>query len=289
MDKHKKAVLLIILSTASFSLMSIMVKVSSSYFSIMQQVFSRNIIILLVALIFLMTKKINPFGKKKNRLKLLARGVSGYIGVSSFFYAINNMIVADAAILQNTSPFFVTLFSAIFLKEKLTKTHIFVLFLALTGAMFVIKPQFNVSIIPALIGLSAGMCAGVSFVIISCLKGEEDSFVIIFYFSLLSCIASLILGFNTFVMPDLRGGIILILIGIFAGTGQYLVTVAYSLSYAGAISVYNYIGIILSSILGFLILHEVMDIFSLIGILIIITSAIIIYLRQKRQKLSSTF
>ncbi len=289
MDKHKKAVLLIVLSTASFSLMSILVKLSSAHFSITEQVFSRNIIILFIALIFLVTKKINPLGNKKNRLKLLARAVSGYIGVSAFFYAINNMIVADAAILQNTSPFFITLFSAIFLKEKLTKTHIFVLFLALIGALFVIKPKFDVSIMPALIGLSAGMCAGISFVIISCLKGEENSFVIIFYFSLLSCITSFILGFHSFTMPDLRSGTILILIGIFAGLGQYLVTVAYGLSYAGAISVYNYIGIILSSILGFFILDEVMDIFSLIGIVIIITSAIIIYLKQKKDRLSSTF
>ncbi len=282
MNNNTKGTLLILGSTTCFSIMAIMVKLAGESFSIAEQIFARNFVILIISLTYLLIKGKNPLGNRENRNRLMMRALSGTIGVAFYFYAIQNMFVANAVILQNTSPFFVTLLSAIFLKEKLTKTQIFVLFFAFFGAALVLRPKVDVPFFPSLVGLGSGCVAAISYLFVASLKGREDGFVVIFYFSLFSSLSALIVGFNSFVLPDLIGVIILLAVGVSGGAAQYLLTIAYSMASPNNISIYNYAGIIVSAVLGYLIFGEILDIYSIAGIIIIISAAIIIYLKQER-------
>lgn len=277
-DKNniKLAVFSMILSALSFSIMQIIVKVSSKNIPLMEQVFSRNFITLLISFIFIIKNKEKIFPDKKNIIAVISRAIFGYLGVVTFFYATNNMLLADASVLQRTSPFWATIFAFIISKEKIFKIQWLALIMAIVGSIFIIKPQMNSNILTSLIALSSAIFAGVSYAIIGYLKGKESNSLIIFYFSLISCLISL-LYFQSFIMPNLYDLIMLILIGVFAGLGQFFLTISCKKAPVSTVSIFNYSGVIFSYLLSIFVLNEILDAYSIFGTILTIIAALMVY------------
>lgn len=271
-------------STMSFSIMQLIVKLSAGAIPTMEQVFVRNFITLFFGLVMALRAKDPLLGKKDNRLLLLGRAVFGYIGVVGYFYATTNMNVADASLLHRSSPFFVILFSAIFLKNRMTRNQVIALLLAFCGSILVINPSFNVSMVPALAGVISAAGAGAAYVIINVLKGKESNSTIIFVFSAVSCLLSLILGGGSFVVPHGIEWLMLLGIGIFAGVGQILLTQAYKMTNPGEVSIINYTGILFSALFGIMFLNEAVSLRSACGIVLIFAAALLLYFTKDKGK-----
>lgn len=109
MTKKQKAIFYIILSAFCFSLMNLFVKLSGDLPSV-QKSFFRNLVSVFVAG-FLLLKDKSTFHFNKNNLGLLIlRATFGTLGILCNFYAISNLNLADASILNKLSPFFVIIF-----------------------------------------------------------------------------------------------------------------------------------------------------------------------------------
>ena len=276
MNNVKIGSLYIIFSALSFSIMEIAVKISGKTIPVMEQVFARNFITLLIGAFVMFKNKEKLFPDKNNVLSIVCRSVSGYLGIISYFYAANNMVLADASVLQKTSPFWSSLFAFIIIKEKIFKIQWIGLIIAAIGSIFIIKPSMNSNVFPALIALSSAMFAGISYAIIGSLKGKESNSLIIFYFSLFSCLFSLFF-IKDFVIPNFIQVIMLLLIGIFAGFGQFFLTIAYKKAPVSRVSIYNYTGVIFSYLFSIFIFNEIADIYSIIGMMLTIFAALMIY------------
>ncbi|PPS21185.1 DMT family transporter [Brachyspira murdochii] len=277
----KIGALLIIFSALSFSIMEIAVKISGSRIPVMEQVFARNFITLFISGFVMIKNREKFFPDKKNIVSILCRSASGYLGIIAYFYAANNMILADASVLQKTSPFWSSLFAFILIKEKILKVQWIGLIIAAIGSIFVIKPAMNSNVFPALAALSSAMFAGISYAIIGSLKGKESNSLIIFYFSLFSCLFSLFF-IKSFVMPNIFELLILLLIGIFAGFGQFFLTIAYKKAPVSAVSIFNYTGVIFSYLFSVFLFNEIADIYSVIGMIIIILAAALVYYYKRK-------
>ncbi len=277
MDKKKKAILLMLFSTLSFSIMQLLVKLSGHRFPALEQIFFRNLFTLFIGLFMVLKVKGKIFGKAENRGALFARAFFGLIGVAGYFYATRNMNIADASLLHRSSPFFVILFSSIFLKNRLGKTKLFCLLLACAGAFIIIRPNLRMEAFPAFVALLSAAGAGAAYIVISYLKGKEENGTIIFCFSLVSVLFSLVFGGKNFVLPDLTGWIFLFGIGGFAALGQILLTRAYKMTEPGGISIINYSGILFSAVLGICFLREVPSVGTIIGGILILSAAFILF------------
>ena len=66
----------------------------------------------------------------------------------------------------------------------------------------------------------------------------------------------------------------MILAGVAAAGGQICITTAYTKAPAKEISVYDYSQIIFAAVLGFVVLNQMPDFYSIIGYVIILTAAI---------------
>lgn len=277
----KIGALLIIFSALSFSIMEIAVKVSGAGIPVMEQVFARNFITLFISGFVMIKDREKFFPDKQNIVSIVCRSASGYLGIIAYFYATNNMILADASVLQKTSPFWSSLFAFIIIKEKIIKVQWIGLIIAAIGSIFVIKPAMNSNVFPALVALSAAMFAGISYAIIGSLKGKESNSLIIFYFSLFSCLLSLFF-IKSFVMPNMFELLMLLLIGIFAGSGQFFLTIAYKKAPVSAVSIFNYTGVIFSYLFSVFLFNEIVDIYSIIGMIIIILAAVLVYYYKRK-------
>ncbi len=281
MVKQKyKGIIYIILSALSFAFMFAFVRMSGDLPTV-QKTFFRNFVALFFAVGVLIKNRTRfEIKGKKNNAVIFVRAFAGTLGMLGNFYAIDHMVLSDASMLNKMSPFFVIVFSFIFLKENLTAFQILTVAGAFAGSLFIIKPSFsNVEFFPALLGFLGGMGAGLAYTCVRYLgqHGVKGP-VIVAYFSGFSCLMTL--PFLIFDYHPMSASQILCLLGAGAAAagGQFSITAAYTHAPAREISVYDYSQLIFTTILGFFFFGDVPDGWSFLGYVIIITMAVLVFL-----------
>lgn len=275
------AIICMLVSALSYSIMQFCVKLTPNI-PIMEKILIRNLFSTIIAFIVIKKKKLSLFGNKKNQKYLFGRTLGGYLGMNLFFIGTMQVTLSSAAIINKLSPFVVMILAYFFLKEKITKYHIIALALALLGSWLVIKPQFNSSIMPIVLLLISAILSGIAFTSLRALGDKENEYTIIFHYSFISVAISIPFLFFNFVLTDLKSTLILLSVGIFAAVGQIALTYAYKLAPASEVSIYDYSNIIFSSLIGYFFLQEQLDWIEIVGIIIIISSSIIVYRANKK-------
>ncbi len=278
MNQKYKAIIYIILSALSFAFMNMFVRMAGDI-PAFQKSFFRNIVALIFAAGVLIKNKQSFKWKKGNFKYLFLRSLTGTAGIICNFYALGKIPLADASILNKMSPFFVIVFSIIILKEKLSFLQGIAVFTAFIGTLFVIKPSFqNIDLFPSVIALLGGMGAGFAYTMVRILgnRGENGS-LIVFFFSAFSCIVTLPVLLFDFYPMEWWQLLMLLGAGLAATGGQFGITAAYCHAPAREISIYDYSQIIFVTLLGFIFLGEVPDVYSIIGYILICAMALLMF------------
>ena len=273
--QYTLAILFVILDSVGFSLMNFFVKLSGDL-PAMQKAFFRNAIALIVSVIVLAGTREKFRIKRESWPWLILRSVFGSLGIFCNFWALSRLTIADASILNKMSPFFAIIMSIFILHELPGVFEWFCVAAAFAGTLFVVKPTAGLASIPAAIGLAGGFFAGTAYTFVRLLgrKGERGP-VIVMFFSAFSCLAflpSLLFHYHAMTAAQVLS---LLGAGISASLGQLCVTKAYSLAPAKEISVFDYSQVLFAAIWGFLFLGEIPDMFSRIGYVIIIGTALV--------------
>ena len=274
----QRGAILMCLSAFLFSAMQIPTNMTGGTIPIMEQVFFRNIVTLILSFILILRSGGSFFGTKKNQPLLFVRSGFGFLGLITQFYAVAHANQGDVSTLIKLSPFMITIWAAVFLKEKIQKVQIPALLIAFAGAAFVANPAFNSNLFPLFMAFLCAFFSSVSYTLLAYFKNKVDGMTIIMHFSTFCCLACIPFMIFDFVVPDWKELLLLLLIGVFGGFGQIALTYSYRMAPVAEISIYNYSGIVFSIILGYLFLGEVLDITSVIGCGLVIVAALITYI-----------
>ena len=280
-----KGIVFIILSAFCFAFMGFFVRLAGDIPSV-QKAFFRNLVSLAVALFVLLKNRTEWKIGKGNLKYLFLRAACGTVGIFCNFYAVDKIDLADAAMLNKMSPFFVIIFSFFLLKEKVSLKQAALVLSAFIGSLFVIKPSFsNVELVPALVGLLGGVGAGAAYSFVRLLnkRGVAGPMIVFFFsaFSCVICIPYLIFGYESMSAVQL---FCLLGAGVSAAGGQFAITAAYSYAPGREISVYDYSQIIFSAVLGLIFFEQIPDVFSFIGYFIIISAAVLMFILNNKKK-----
>lgn len=279
-----KGVIYIILSAFCFALMNTFVRLSGDLPSL-QKSFFRNLVAFVFAAVLLLKNRKGFHFNKRNLPLLTLRAFFGTVGILCNFYAIDHLVLADASMLNKMSPFFVVIFSFLFLKERINKIQTTAVIVAFLGSLLIIKPSFsNAELLPALMGFIGGMCAGAAYTAVRRLgqKGESGSFVV-FFFSAFSCAVTLpFLIFQYSEMSWLQL-VYLLCAGLAAAGGQFSITAAYFHAPAKEISVYDYSQIVFAALIGFVVFGQIPDVYSFIGYAVICAMAVAMFIYNNRK------
>ncbi len=281
LDNKTKGIVFIIISAFGFAMMSAFIKLSGDL-STFQKTFFRNLVSCMVAFYMVRQSGKSYLGKAENRKILNLRSTFGTLGIIFNYYAIDNLILSDANMLNKLSPFFVIIFSYLFLKEYINKDQISAILVAFIGALFIIKPTFNLSIIPSLVGILGAICAASAYTCLRALGGREHGSTIVFYFSLFSLIVLFPLMIFTYEPMTFTQFIYLILAGVFATIGQFGITFAYKYAPAREISIFDYSNIIFSAIISIVLFNVYPDFLSVIGYFIIFGASLYMFFYNKK-------
>lgn len=278
----KKGIVYSILASLVFSLMNLFVKLVSKDIPSIEIVFFRSLVGSIIT--YCLMKKHNVKFSKDNRSILFLRGLCGSLYLISYFYIISVLPLADVSILINLSPFFVIVFSAIILKEKIGRLKYLMLFVALAGTIITINPtSFNSYSIIALIGVFSAICSAGASISIRHLSKTKNSYEIIFYFLFMALIVSTPMMWNKFIVPDLYELTLLILIGTVSYLGQYFLTKAYTYEKAPIVAGTRYISIAFNVFWGLVIWGEIPKTTTIFGGSMIVFACIYLALYKDKK------
>ena len=274
MKEKQQGILFIILAGFFFASMSFFVRLSGDL-PTMEKAFFRNAVAVLVAAFMLARTKEGFHVQKGSWPDLLMRSFCGTVGLICNFYAVDHINIADANILNKLSPFFAILMSYFILKEKANKVEWACVAVAFIGAVFVVKPAFNMQFVNAMIGVTGGLGAGIAYTFVRKLgkKGERGP-IIVMVFSTFSCLCTVPFLISEFQPMKAVQLLCLLMAGVSAAGGQIFITKAYTKAPAKEISVFDYTQVLFAALLGFVFFGQIPDWMSLVGYLIIIGSAI---------------
>lgn len=281
MKQKNLGILYIMCAAFCFALMNLFVRLSGDL-PVMQKSLFRNLVAAVIALGMMVKEhetiqfRTEQASAAKNLVFLLIRAGAGTIGILCNFYAVGALNIADASMLNKLSPFFAIIFSIFVLHEKPKRNEWLAVIVAFLGALFVVKPSFHMESIPAVIGLCGGLFAGLAYTFVRKLgqNGVKGN-LIVFFFSVFSCVVVLpgvILQYKPMMGQQL---LFLLLAGVAAAGGQFAITAAYTKAPAKEISVFDYTQVIFAALLSLVVLGELPDVYSVIGYVIIIGTAIV--------------
>jgi drug/metabolite transporter (DMT)-like permease len=283
-----KGILYMLFASLLFSCMGMFAKILSTNLSSIEIVFFRNIAgIFILAYSIYKTPIVQSGGKP---LLLFFRGFIGFSALAMFFYNITTISLAEAMTFSKTSPIFTAIFAFIFVKESLSKKAWIGILIGFVGILFITKFTGENLSKTDWLGVLSGVGAALAYTSIRELKKFYDVRVIVLSFVVVGTIFPLLFMIlanfyqsedfdfliSPFVMPSGIEWVYIVLLGVFSTFAQLFMTKAYSVTKAGIIGAIGYSTIVFSIIIGMLLGDGFPDIFTTIGIVLIVLSGILV-------------
>ena len=210
----------------------------------------------------------------------IIRGITLLSANLCFFYSISIISMAKALTLAFVAPLITTAMSPILLNEKVGIRRWSAVLIGFIGSLVVIRPgilEFNLATIAA---LATGCFYGVYLVITRKLHSTDSPLLTLLITGVVGAIISSLFVPIVWIAPSTSQWLWLALMGIFACLGHILLI--YSLKFADAskLAPFGYFEIVTNIILGYYFFSDFPDIWTFLGLFIIISSGVYIFRRE---------
>ena len=203
------------------------------------------------------------------------RSLAGLGAMYCFFYAISHLKLSEAFLLMSTSPLFIPIIAFVWLGESASKRIRWAIIIGFVGVALILKPGFGIFKPAALVGLGTGILSAMAMVSIRRMSNTEPAVRIVFYFTVLAAVVSLVPLAWTWKAPSAALWPLLLLMGAMAAFGQLLLTKGYSLAPAAQVGAFMYANVFFATLMGWTFWEETLDVLSVAGALLIIAAGII--------------
>jgi drug/metabolite transporter (DMT)-like permease len=272
-----------ILACLFASILIAIVRFLSTDFHIFFIVFMRN----LFGLIFFFPQIFDNYRKvfTTKHIKLhLFRGVNGLLSMICWFYVITNLDMSEAVSISFTIPIITTIAAGYFLKEKISKKIYLSCFIGLIGILIILRPgfkEFKIAYIFSFISLILWVASNL---VIKIMTKTEKPQTIVAYMSLIMLIISIPLAIPYFQKIDLIDIFNFAMLGLVSNILHIFVSSAYAKADLSFIQPFDFTRLIFTAIISYFFFGEIIDIWVLVGSLIIM-AGVVIALPRKNKKI----
>jgi drug/metabolite transporter (DMT)-like permease len=281
-NEHK-GIVLILISTVAFCLMSSLVKYASDI-----DPYKTTLFRFIVGLGMLGTAAL--LGKVKLNFVhgplLFLRGLFGGTAILIFFMSVPKLGVGKGTVLIYAFPIFGSIFSSILLKEKIGIVRLIAILTAFIGIYFLAADNGNgfsfLDILGKheLLAVFGAMLGGMALVLVRKLHDTDSSYTIYF--------AQCVIGLWIVVVPanvvpcsiGFSGGLLLVAIGVTATIGQLLSTEAYRYVQIPTGSLLGMLVPVMNYFVGVMVFGESISWRSIIGTAAVLGSCVVVLLRS---------
>lgn len=266
----------------SFSGMAVLVKGAAQNIPVFQITFFRAAVSAVIILLAMWKQGI-PF-RGENQKVLALRSLSGFTAMTLNFYALSQIDLGDAAVLHQTSPFFVILMSVLLLGEKFYRALLPLTLLCFTGIIIILRPSGDLFNLGGMSALSSAIFAAGAYVSIRHLHKTDSFWTMAFYFMATSALLSFLPMLSTWVWPNMTQWMMLLGSGLLGTLGQLGMTYAYKHDEASFVAPLTYVGVLFSFLWGVLFFGEVPTLTTLIGAILVMAGGVGILLVKQNVK-----
>jgi Permeases of the drug/metabolite transporter (DMT) superfamily len=249
-------------------------------------------------------KKTNSF-KSEYPVLTFCRVILFFFGFSSFYVSLTVLPLGTATALFFVTPFLITIFAHFILKEEIGIRRWSAIIVGFVGVYITLNPDFSDFNYLSLLPILCALCYSLSMIIIKKTSEKDSVYTQTFTFYigaiLISIIFYFIIGDGQYNSSDhpasqfifrkwfvnFETNILLMTItGITATAAFLFLFTAYSIASPSVVSPFEYSILFWSPLIGWLYFNEIPTLSTVIGILIIVSSGIYIFMREKAQEQS---
>jgi len=273
---------LMLLAAFIFSFTDIFIKYLSSSFSPNQIAFVRFLMGGFILWPILSSRGISLRGNQTRILIL--RGLFGTLSFFCLLKSIAMIPLSNAIVLHYTFPLFAALFSYLLFRTSLEKGELILIMIGLVGIYILTNPDFHSFNQGYLFGLLSGCLGGMAMVLAHKARQMNSPFIIYFYFCLIGGMITFPFVIQSFKVPNIQHGILLVLTALMLLLGQVLMNHGLKFCKASEGSLILMSEVVFTGIAGFLIFKDPLTLNFLAGTILIIGSGVGLNLLSRRSR-----
>ena len=294
------AITYIMLGMTAFALQDTVIRLLAVDISILQVMFARSVVALILLTLFLKITKKEIILKTAFPKLSIFRTVMFILAFVFYYIGLHYLTFAEATALFFTAPFFITIFSGIFLKEKIGLIRWAIIVYGFIGVLFIVSPDinsFNIYMIYPIL-CAAGYSA--NMIIIKYTSEKDNVYTQTLHVYIATIIICPIITFSGIFLDfgnsnsevlnflfrdwffnDPKSLFMIFVVGVSVIFGFVFLFNAYRHGRPYIIAPFEYIFLIWAVILGWFIWSETVDLKTWTGIAIIVSAGIFILYREK--------
>lgn len=223
----------------------------------------------------------------RTTLRLFAiRGVFHTFGVILWFYAMTQIPLSEVTAMNYLSPVYVTLAAALFLGETLALRRLIAVCAALLGAVIILRPGFRELNMGHFAMLFTAVVFAGSYLSAKLLSGRASASVVVAMLSITVTIGLAPFAWAVWITPSGFELILLFGVACFATAGHYTMTLAFAAAPLTVTQPVTFLQLVWAVLLGYFAFDEAIDIWVVVGGLVILSAVTFITWREavlKRQ------
>ena len=301
-NNNPKGIILILLAMMVFSVQDGIMKYIFSFVSLYEVYLIRTVVSFALILFYLKLTKEPIVFKTQYPLLTFCRVIIFFFGFTSFYISLTVLPLGFATSLFFVTPFLITIFAHFFLKEEIGIRRWSAIVVGFIGVYITLNPDFSNFNYLSLLPILCAFCYSLSMIIIKKTSDKDSVYTqtFTFYFGAMffSIIFYFVIGdgqYNTIDHPasqfifrewfvNLESSILfMVTTGITATVAFLLLFTAYRIASPAVVSPFEYSILLWAPLIGWIYFEEIPNLNTVIGILIIVSSGIYIFIREKAQ------
>ena len=301
-NNNPKGIILILLAMMVFSVQDGIMKYIFSFVSLYEVYLIRTVVSFALILFYLKLTKRPIVFKTQYPLLTFCRVILFFFGFSSFYISLTVLPLGFATALFFVTPFLITIFAHFFLKEEIGIRRWSAIVVGFIGVYITLNPDFSNFNYLSLLPILCAFCYSLSMIIIKKTSDKDSVYTqtFTFYFGAIffSIIFYFVIGdgqYNTIDHPasqfifrewfvNLESSFLfMISTGVTATIAFLLLFTAYRIASPAVVSPFEYSILLWAPLIGWIYFEEIPTLNTIIGILIIVSSGIYIFIREKAQ------
>ena len=306
-ENTPKAIILIIIGMSSVAFQDALIKIISTETNIFLILLFRALLGFILLVIFLKIKKQPIIFKTNYPLLTTIRGILFFIAFCLYFFSLTKLSLAIAVTLFFVSPFFITILSMIFLNEKIGLRRWLALIIGFIGVFLVMDPDIDNFNIYTTFPIICAFFYALTMIIQKKTSEGDNLYSQVFHIYIFALLITLMIGLITgnghyndssnqnlqFLLREWSLNNIyiifsLLFIGVTGVVAFLCVFQAYRIGSPPSVAPFEYILIIWSLIISWIIWKETLNFKGFIGLGLIVSAGIYTFIRESKKHVQIT-
>jgi drug/metabolite transporter (DMT)-like permease len=277
-----RGILLMVAAVGLFVTMDTIAKYLSRWYPVPLIVWARYVSNLALLLAFLAASgQLRHLRTTRPGLQF-ARGLLLALATMLFFTSLSVLPLADANAIGFVLPLFVAALAVPMLGERLEMARLIAILVGLAGALIIVRPGSDIFTPYALLPLGMAVCNALYQILTRKVAGLEHPLTSLVWGAIVGAVLLSLLAPFVWVTPQAAShGVLIVIIGVLASFGHFLLIRAYDYANATLLAPYTYTALIWAMLSGWLVFGDFPDGWSLLGMGIIVLSGLYLANRQR--------